>query len=106
MFVRKRLPCLAVLLLLISSVSLWGQAVSATLLGTVTDKSGATVTDATVTITVPATGATSSAVTNSSGNYTFPNLAPGTDKVSSEAKGFKREIRENIEFNRQLHDAN
>src|SRR6266568_950128 len=95
--IRKALACVAVALLFASSTWVLGQAVSATLLGTITDKTGASVADVTVTITVPATGATTSTQTNNSGNYTFPDLAPGTYRVAGEAKGFKREVRENIE---------
>lgn len=82
---------------LMASPHLFGQAVSATLLGTVNDATGAGVPNVQVTITAPATGATRSAQTNSSGNYTFPDLAPGLYSVSGEAQGFKKDVRANVD---------
>jgi Carboxypeptidase regulatory-like domain len=57
--------------------------------GLVTDSSGAAVTDATVTITNKATGATRKATTNSEGLYTFPSLLPGVYELKVEQTGFK-----------------
>ena len=58
-----------------------GQAVNATLLGTVTDASGAAVANAKVTITETNTGISHTSQTNESGNYVFPDLPPGTYTV-------------------------
>ncbi len=74
----------------------WGQAVSATLLGTVTDTAGAAVPNATVQIQENATGITHKGITNDSGNYTFPNLTPGTYAVSVTADGFKKETHASV----------
>src|SRR5882762_9579767 len=57
--------------------ALFAQAVSATLVGTVTDKTGAAAANAKVTITETSTGLSREAQANDSGNYTFPNLQPG-----------------------------
>ena len=78
------------------SSSLQGQAVTGTLLGTVTDTSGAAVTGAKVEATAAATGAVHNSATNESGNYSFPDLQPGTYTVSAEATGFKRVTQQNI----------
>jgi hypothetical protein len=78
------------------ALSSFGQAVNATLLGTVTDASGAVVPNAKVTITEVNTGISRSGQTNESGNYTFPNLPPGQYSVSMEASGFKKETRRDI----------
>ena len=59
------------------SPSLFGQAVNATLLGTLTDSGGATVTDAKITATQTATGLIHESVTNESSNFTFPYRPPG-----------------------------
>ncbi|MFT4112429.1 carboxypeptidase regulatory-like domain-containing protein [Silvibacterium sp.] len=93
------LLALFVLLLsvLIASPRLHAQAVTATLLGTVTDNSGAAVPSAAIVITEAATGIVHNGVTNESGNYTFPNLPPGTYSISVTAKGFKKEDRENVD---------
>src|SRR5271165_6289013 len=73
------------------------QAVSATLVGTVTDSTGAGVVGAKLTIQEVATGISRETVANESGNYTFPNLTPGTYAVSVEAKGFKKETRPSVD---------
>lgn len=80
------------------SPPLFGQAVNGTLLGTVTDASGATVTNAKVTATETTTGAIHVSKTNDSGNYTFPDLQPGIYTVEAEARGFKKSAHENIEL--------
>jgi hypothetical protein len=59
------------------SASLLGQAVNGTLLGTITDPSGATVAGAKVTATEVTTGLIRESVTNESGNFTFPDTPPG-----------------------------
>ena len=85
------------LLLLGCSQMLWGQAVSATLVGTITDKSGAIVSNATVTILESATGIVRTDVSNSSGNYTFPDLTPGTYTITVSVQSFKKETRAGID---------
>jgi hypothetical protein len=86
----------AIALLLKASLLLNAQAVNGTLLGTVTDSTGATVANAKVTVTETATSALHQSATNESGNYTFPDLPPGTYSVSVEANGFKRATQQNI----------
>jgi hypothetical protein len=73
-----------------------GQAVNGTLLGTITDASGATVTGAKVSATASETGAVHETVSNESGNFSFPDLRPGTYAISAEASGFKRVSQQNI----------
>ncbi len=75
------------------AVSVWGQAVNGTLLGTITDASGAIVPNANVIATDVNTGISRNTTANSNGNYTFPNLPPGTYSVSAEQSGFKRATR-------------
>src|ERR1035441_9560969 len=75
---------------------LLGQAVSGTLLGTVTDSSGAVVPNAKVTIVLTGQSAAYETVTNASGDYTEPNLPSGTYAVTVLAQGFKKETRANI----------
>ena len=75
----------------------WSQAVNATLLGTITDTTGASVPNARISITEVNTGATREGQTNESGNYVFTTLPPGTYTVTVEASGFKKEIRRNID---------
>lgn len=75
----------------------FGQAVSGTLLGTVTDQSGAIVPAAKVTLTAQGTGVTRSTDTTNAGYYAFPDLAPGTYSVTVEMQGFKRSVRQNVQ---------
>jgi hypothetical protein len=84
-------------LLLVLSAQARGQAVNATLLGTVTDSSGAFVTGVSVTITETHTGINRTSQTNDSGNYVFPNLTPGTYTVTAEQSGFKRASRAGVD---------
>src|ERR1700681_38334 len=79
-----------------SAGSAFSQAVNATLLGTVTDVSGGVVAGAKVTITEVNTGTVRGGQANESGNYTFPDLAPGQYTVTVEQPGFKKETRKDI----------
>ncbi len=52
-----------------------------------------------VTVTSVATGAERTAITNTDGEYTVPNIPPGRYNVSAEAQSFSRALAENIEVN-------
>lgn len=69
------------------------QAVNGSMLGTVSDKTGAAVPNARVIIVEKATNIPHEAQTNSSGNYSFQNLSAGTYSVTVEMNGFQRETR-------------
>ena len=86
----------AFLLALSCSLPAFSQAVSATLLGTVTDSSGAVVANSKITVTEITTGVNHAAQTNESGNYTLPNVPPGRYEVTVESAGFKKETRKDI----------
>jgi hypothetical protein len=62
---------------------------SASISGTVSDPSGASVQDATVTATEVATGAVRSGKSNATGLYSIPNLAPGNYVMKVEKEGFR-----------------
>ena len=80
---------LSVALALMSSVSVSQTTISTgSIVGVVTDASGAVVPRAKVTITGP-TGQLITATTNEQGGYTAGNLIPGTYRVRVEFKGFK-----------------
>jgi hypothetical protein len=68
-----------------------------TIVGAVTDASGASVPEAKVTLVNTATNDERVTVTTSAGDYLFPNLVPGTYRVSFEKAGFSRLNREGIE---------
>ncbi len=89
--------CILLLAVLLGASLAFTQAVNGSLLGTVTDASGAVVPNARVTITERDTGISRSATTNESGNYTFSDVPPGTYNVAVEQTGFKRAIRANVD---------
>ncbi len=75
----------------------YGQAVTGTLLGTVTDPNNAVVAGATITITEVHTNIRRSAPTNENGNYAFDNLSMGTYSVEVERAGFKKVLKSGVE---------
>lgn len=77
----------------------------ASLEGTVTDKSGAVVSGAKVTITNQATGVSRNAVSGGSGAYRISGLPPGRYKVEVEAPGFKKSSTPNIEVHAEAVNA-
>lgn len=72
-----------------------GQAVTANLVGTITDQTGAIVLDATVTITEIVTGISKAAQTNGSGNYDFEAIQPGNYRVVTQKEGFSQVVSDN-----------
>jgi hypothetical protein len=73
------------------------QSVSGTILGTVTDSTGATVAGAKVTIVNEGTGLTRVLTADSNGEYTAPALPTGHYTITSEMTGFKTVALSNIE---------
>ena len=80
-----------------SSAPLAAQAVNATVLGTVADSTGAPVANVKVTVTETNTNISRTTQTNESGNYVFPDLPPGTYRVTAEMTGFKRASRAGVD---------
>src|SRR5262249_8098856 len=79
-------------------VSLYAQESRGTIIGRVTDASGAAIAGAEVRARNTATGVVISARTNESGNYTLPYLLPGPYSVQSETAGFKKFVRDGIQL--------
>jgi type 1 fimbria pilin len=71
-----RIPMLFVLWLVALSTVAYGQG-SATIVGTVTDPTGAVVANANLTITNVDDGFVRTTTSNSTGNYSAPELTPG-----------------------------
>lgn len=87
---------LCILLLLLAPV--YAQKITGTISGVVTDPSGAVVPNATVTITNSETGLSRTATTNSSGEYTAPDLPPGVYRVAIKQANFKEYITDKVEL--------
>jgi hypothetical protein len=75
-------------LLVGSSLAAWGQATSGNIAGTVVDRSGAVIPNATVTATNIATGVSASAQASKVGDFYIPNLLPGNYNITATASGF------------------
>jgi hypothetical protein len=84
---------LLVILLLAGADRMLGQAgATGTILGTVTDSSGAIVTNVKVTVTNTATNVAFHTTTSSAGDYLAPALEPGTYTVTAESEGFQKSV--------------
>ena len=83
-----RVPMLFVLGVVLMGTVAYGQG-SATIVGTVTDPTGAVVPGAKITITDQGNGFVRSNTSNSTGNYSAPELPLGHYQVRVEAQGFK-----------------
>jgi hypothetical protein len=77
--------------------SLFGQ-VTASISGRVTDPSGAVISGATVTVKSVETGATRTATTNASGDYSITSLPLGVQEIKAEKQDFKPEIRTGVKL--------
>src|SRR6266540_505852 len=69
-----------------------GQAITGSILGTVTDASGALVRSVKITIKNIDTGLELSTTSNNDGDYTFPTVPPGTYEVSARLTGFRTAV--------------
>ena len=83
--------------LLASAGTLLAQEVRGTILGRVTDSSGAVVPGITVRVVNAASNVSFSTRSNAEGNYEIPYLVPGTYKLSAAASGFKTVVRDSID---------
>jgi len=84
-----------VVFLLFAAILSWGQ-YGAGLQGTVTDKSGAVVSGATVNVTNQETGVEHNAVSTGSGFYRISGLPPGSYTVEVQASSFKKSVTPNV----------
>jgi hypothetical protein len=84
------------LALLAFAATLTAQDSRGTVLGRVSDSSGAAVPRATVQLINTATSTTLSATSNESGNYNIPFVIPGTYRLAVEAAGFNKHERPEV----------
>src|SRR5882724_2199654 len=78
--------------------ALQAQSVTAILVGTISDQSGAAVPNATLSLTRLGTNLKRMVVSNEKGDFTVPNLEPGSYQLVGEHQGFKRTVMEGIEL--------
>lgn len=82
--------CSLCALMLLSALSSFGQAYLGALRGTVTDPSGAVVPNAAIVLREPSTGVlVRQSKSDGQGNYEFPDIKPGTYRLTVEASGFQ-----------------
>src|ERR1700692_1422941 len=86
---KLRLVVVVLLSVLLSTTVLVGQTFRGTLLGTVTDPSGAVVAGATIKVRNVATGLERTTVTSGDGSYSVPELPIGTYSVTVTQTGFQ-----------------
>src|SRR5947209_980253 len=81
--------CMLAMVLFLSAGAAEAQTFRGTILGTVTDSSGAAIAGATVTVKNADTGLTRTVITTDDGSYAAPELPIGNYNVSVEKSGFK-----------------
>ncbi len=91
MKIRLGLCFFAIFWMIAGGAASYAQNSRGTILGHVSDSSGAIVAGATVTVRDVDTNVTNTFTTNSSGDFVFVNLVPGPYEITVEAKGFKGE---------------
>src|SRR3954447_23899258 len=94
-----RLVFVSALLVIASATSMFAQAFYGSIVGTITDPTGAILPGINVTLTNAGTGERRQAQSLAGGEYQFLNLVPGIYRVEVERSGFKKATRENIEVN-------
>ena len=83
---------------MLTSPLLVAQVSTATVLGTVTDASGATIPEAAVQVKNVATGATQSAVSDGQGRYSLPSLVVGDYEVQASKMGFQTTLKTGVQL--------
>jgi len=74
----------------------FGQEFRGAISGVVTDPTNAPVVDAKITATEVRTGTRTQTVSNSTGQYTIPFLAPGQYEIAAQVQGFKEFVRKDM----------
>src|ERR1700761_2436966 len=91
-------PVWILLLVMLHTTILRSQSNNGTILGTVTDSSGAAVPNAHIVVKNLETGHEQSATTDSVGGYTIPSLQIGHYSISVDSPGYKTTVLPNIEL--------
>jgi hypothetical protein len=97
-FARSSCLAAALALILVLAPAAFGQRDTGTIVGTVTDPSGAVVPGVTVVLRNVDTNASFQTVTDATGNYAAPLLKPGNYEVTAELPGFKKQSKSGIDL--------
>ncbi|MGH9328776.1 MAG: TonB-dependent receptor domain-containing protein [Terriglobia bacterium] len=93
---KRLVVILTVAAALLSMPAAYAQMVSGTIVGTISDTSGAVVPAAEITVTETSTGVKRAVTADSNGYYSVPNLPPGTYSVSASKEGFSTQVRTGV----------
>ena len=85
----RLVACVVVLFITLAIPAVQAQSTFATILGTVRDSSGALMPGCVISVENAGTAFRRSTIADESASYTFPNLEPGTYKVTMMAPGFQ-----------------
>ena len=77
--------------LILFASSVWGQTLTGTIQGTITDPSGAVIPDVRITVRNTGTNQSRTTETNASGNYSLPSLPVGAYEFEASRTGFNSE---------------
>ena len=89
--------------MMLAASLVWGQAVTSTVTGRLTDSSGAAIPNAKVVVVSEDAGVKYAGASNELGLYRIGSLSPGTYRVEVEASGFQRTVRTGVVV--QVSDA-
>lgn len=94
-----RVKTLPLILTMLSATLLYGQGgANGTIVGTVSDNSGAVLANAAVEVTNTATNVHTQTHTTSAGDFTVPFLQPGNYRLAVDAVGFQKSVVDNIQL--------
>ncbi len=101
---RSRIPIIVTGAFALAALMAFAPAASAqidtgSIVGAVTDATGAVVPGASVTATQEGSGISVTTVTNQRGEYSIPNLRIGTYSVAAELQGFQRSVKQALRLN-------
>ena len=82
--------------LLLTATQAWAQFETASVVGTVRDKTGGVISEAKVTLTNTGTGVSATQASDKDGNFEFFNVKPGTYLLTAERQGFALALADNI----------
>src|ERR1039458_8044411 len=93
---RRSSSWLIAFLGILATIGLNAQSTTGTILGQVSDSSGAAIPKALVTVTNTLTGESHSIATDDQGSYVIPHLPIGVYRVETEPAGFKHTVHDGI----------